>query len=189
MLHKSNPYCVWCQVFVKCVFSKLNHMSNTCESPPRPRARLLCSLSVSLSGDLIECSLSSSLSGDLTDGPGGAKERQTVGDPSSLPPSAPWIQTNDVICSSLPCVCVEPFPVTSHGIHPSPILLKVPFVSDTLQWEILLHNLGRRNKSELLLAINKLIEACGRRYREDRSYCGLPYFFHIPVFALWTPGH
>lgn len=93
----------------------------------------------------------------------------------------PWLQTNDVICSSFPC---GPFPVPSDGIQPSPILLKVPFVLDTLQCETLPHNMGRRNKSELLLlAINKLIEACGRHHREDWSYCGLPYFFSYPSFC------
>lgn len=94
---------------------------------------------------------------------------------SVLPPSVPWIQTNDVICSLSP-LPHGPFPVTSDGIYHSPILLKVPFVLDTLQCETLLHNLGRRNKSELLLAINTTIEAW-RHYREDWSYCGLPCFF------------
>ena len=41
--------------------------------------------SVSLGDDLTECLLCLSLSGDLTDGPGAAKEQQTVDDPSSLP--------------------------------------------------------------------------------------------------------
>lgn len=45
---------------------------------------LLTVCPLSLSDDLTWCLLCLSLPGDLTDGPGGAKEYQTVGYPSSL---------------------------------------------------------------------------------------------------------
>lgn len=88
---------------------------------------------------------------------------------SFLPPSLPWIQTNDVRCSLR-------FPPSSFSRCPaSRIRFNVKPCS--VIWD-------EGNKSQLLLAVTKLIGACRE---EDWSYCGLPYFVHIGVLSLWTP--
>lgn len=102
-----------------------------------------------LSDDLTEFL---SVSGDLTDWPGGAKEHQTVGAPSSR-----WVRPG-CKCAMSYAASVSlprrPFPVMSDKSHltgASLTTLSVPFVLDTLQCETPTDNLERQNKSELFI--------------------------------------
>lgn len=131
--------------------------------------------SVSLSDDL----LCLSLSGDLTDGPGAAKD-QTVGDPPSLRACPGYKPTMSYAVRSH----VDLFQSRQTG---SPILLKVPFVLDTLQCETLLHNLGRRNTIWVIIIGYKYndwsLRTSLQRWLE---LLWIAVLFHIQVFF---PGY
>lgn len=162
MLPKSNSVsCVWSQVFFKCV-SEIEVVG--CVFPQiKPRIRYLCVSHIQPVN--VVCLIFSQPVLSLVQRWSHPVfvcfrwpywlawrcQRISNSRSSFFPPSVPWIQTYDVMCS-LSLLPSGPFPIMSDGIYPSPILLKVPSVLDTLQRESLSDNLGQRNKSELILA-------------------------------------
>lgn len=144
----------------------MSHLFTIC---PQPQQRSHCLNDV----------YSSPSSGDLTDGPGGAKEYQTVGAERAPPPPSfdtPWIQNQQ--CHMQPhftptWIFLNLVRWDSPLCHP-PLLLKVP--SFCLGAETQLRNLRRRSKIGVKITYKYMDWILWTFWQ---SYCGWPYFFFL----------